>query len=180
MPQQPINRRNFVSGSALLGTSTLLAGKLPLAQAQASLTRIPTDFGPCPRKLEDFLKYIIQVRTAQALSHLKTDGPAPGSAYGGEGQDGYVCYTAAHAYRYKWSRFYKSQIVRERSFSVIDATCKRHADGIWDDVGLNSYFCFHGLALAVMALVIVFLGPGRVSIDALIARRLEHSGLIGP
>jgi hypothetical protein len=31
-----------------------------------------------------------------------------------------------------------------------------------------------------MALVIVFLGPGRVSIDALIARRLERSGLIGP
>jgi len=50
--------------------------------------------------------------------------------------------------------------------------------------GINSESLTPGyefnLALAVMALVIVFLGPGRVSIDALIARRLEHSGLIGP
>jgi putative oxidoreductase len=50
--------------------------------------------------------------------------------------------------------------------------------------GINSESLTPGyefnLALAVMALVIVFLGPGRVSIDALIARRLERSGLIGP
>jgi putative oxidoreductase len=50
--------------------------------------------------------------------------------------------------------------------------------------GINSESLTPGyefnLALAVMALVIVFLGPGRVSIDALIERRLEHSGLIGP
>ena len=50
--------------------------------------------------------------------------------------------------------------------------------------GINSESLTPGyefnLALAVMALVIVFLGTGRVSIDALIERRLERSGLIGP
>ena len=43
--------------------------------------------------------------------------------------------------------------------------------------GINSESLTPGyefnVALAVMALVIVFLGPGRVSIDALIERRLE-------
>jgi uncharacterized membrane protein YphA (DoxX/SURF4 family) len=33
------------------------------------------------------------------------------------------------------------------------------------------------MALAVMALVIVFLGPGRVSVDALIERRFSRSML---
>src|SRR5665213_4009329 len=46
--------------------------------------------------------------------------------------------------------------------------------------GINSESLTPGyefnLALAVMALVIVFLGPGRVSIDALIERRLNRSG----
>ena len=48
--------------------------------------------------------------------------------------------------------------------------------------GINSESLTPGyefnLALAVMALVIVFLGPGRVSIDALIERRLNRSGLL--
>jgi putative oxidoreductase len=48
--------------------------------------------------------------------------------------------------------------------------------------GINSESLTPGyefnLALAVMALVIVFLGPGRVSIDALIERRLDRSGLL--
>jgi len=48
--------------------------------------------------------------------------------------------------------------------------------------GINSESLTPGyefnLALAVMALVIVFLGPGRVSVDALIERRLDGSGLL--
>jgi putative oxidoreductase len=48
--------------------------------------------------------------------------------------------------------------------------------------GINSESLTPGyefnLALAVMALVIVLLGPGRVSIDALIERRLDRSGLL--
>jgi len=48
--------------------------------------------------------------------------------------------------------------------------------------GINSESLTPGyefnLALAVMTLVIVFLGPGRVSIDALIERRLDRSGLL--
>jgi putative oxidoreductase len=46
--------------------------------------------------------------------------------------------------------------------------------------GINSETLTPGyefnMALAVMALVIVFLGPGRLSVDALIDRRLHHSG----
>jgi len=45
--------------------------------------------------------------------------------------------------------------------------------------GINSESLTPGyefnLALAVMVLVIVFLGPGRVSVDALIDRRFNHS-----
>jgi putative oxidoreductase len=48
--------------------------------------------------------------------------------------------------------------------------------------GINSETLTPGyefnLALAVMALVIVFLGPGRVSLDALIERRLNRSDLL--
>jgi putative oxidoreductase len=48
--------------------------------------------------------------------------------------------------------------------------------------GINSESLTPGyefnLALAVMALVIVFLGPGRVSLDALVERRLDRSGLL--
>jgi putative oxidoreductase len=48
--------------------------------------------------------------------------------------------------------------------------------------GINSETLTPGyefnLALAVMALVIVFLGPGRVSVDALIEQRLDRSGLL--
>ena len=47
--------------------------------------------------------------------------------------------------------------------------------------GINSESLTPGyefnLALAVMALAIVFLGPGRISIDAMIERRLRRSGL---
>jgi putative oxidoreductase len=51
--------------------------------------------------------------------------------------------------------------------------------------GINSETLTPGyefnLALAVMALVIVLLGPGRISADALIERRLSRSGLLtGP
>jgi putative oxidoreductase len=48
--------------------------------------------------------------------------------------------------------------------------------------GINSESLTPGyefnVALAVMALVIVLLGPGRVSIDALVERRLNRSGLL--
>jgi putative oxidoreductase len=48
--------------------------------------------------------------------------------------------------------------------------------------GINSETLTPGyefnLALAVMALVIVFLGPGRVSVDALIERKLSRAGLL--
>jgi putative oxidoreductase len=48
--------------------------------------------------------------------------------------------------------------------------------------GINSESLTPGyefnLALVVMALVIVFLGPGRFSIDALIEQRLDRSGLL--
>jgi putative oxidoreductase len=48
--------------------------------------------------------------------------------------------------------------------------------------GINSETLTPGyefnLALAVMALVIVFLGPGRFSADALIEQRLDRSGLL--
>jgi putative oxidoreductase len=48
--------------------------------------------------------------------------------------------------------------------------------------GINSETLTPGyefnLALAVMALVIVFLGPGRVSVDAMIERRLDRAGLL--
>jgi putative oxidoreductase len=48
--------------------------------------------------------------------------------------------------------------------------------------GINSETLTPGyefnLALAVMALVIVFLGPGRFSVDALIERRLDRAGLL--
>ena len=50
--------------------------------------------------------------------------------------------------------------------------------------GINSESLTPGyefnMALAVMALVIVFLGPGRASVDHLIERRLRRSGLAAP
>ena len=46
--------------------------------------------------------------------------------------------------------------------------------------GINSESLTPGyefnIALAVLALVVVFLGPGRVSLDALVERRLNRSG----
>lgn len=50
--------------------------------------------------------------------------------------------------------------------------------------GINSESLTPGyefnMALAVMALVIVFLGPGRASVDALIERRFSHSKRLTP
>ena len=140
----PIKRRDFVSASAL-ALSTLPAA----FAAPGDLPKLPTDFGPCPRKLDDFLKYIVQRRAAEALNRV---GSKPdGTLYGSGPEDANVAWVGAAAYRYPWSRFHRNEALRNRAFSLLDSIVRAHPDGKWDDGGLNAYFGPQSLGWAVLS-----------------------------
>jgi hypothetical protein len=154
--EKRITRREFVGTSAMIGGAAVIAGKVPMAMTEDNQIVLPSDFGPCPRKLEDFLRYIVQRRAAEGLNHLSTGekGPKPvrfGTISNGTPGDMYLAYTASAAYRYSWSRFYRSVALRNRTFLLMDSTVAIRKNGDWDDGGLNSYFGLHGLALSVLS-----------------------------
>jgi len=155
--EKQITRRDFVSASAMIGGAAIMAAKVPMAAAaDGPLAKLPADFGPCPRKLEDFLRYIVQRRSAEGLNSLSMSesGPKPvriGTIQNGTPGDMYLAFTASAAYRYPWSRFHRDAAFRNRAFFLMDSTVRIRKNGDWDDGGLNSYFGLHGLALAVLS-----------------------------
>jgi hypothetical protein len=144
-------------------TALLLA---PLAALHAAdmpadkLPPLPVDFGPCPRKLDEFLKYIVQRRAAEGLNRIVLSENDPrfgaasgdkkskkskkdlrvGTVYGGRQEDANIAWVAAAAYRYPWSRFHRNEILRQRAFFLMDSIARIRADGKWDDGGLDAYF----------------------------------------
>ena len=153
-----MTRRDFVSGSALAG-GALLAGGLPtaaegLVPANEPLPKLPTDFAKCPRTLEPFLKYIVERRVVEGLNGISTTANDPrhplGTIYGGKPEDMYIAWPAATVYRNQWSRLHKDETLRRRAFLLIDSAIALHADGNWDDGGLNSFFVLQAFAMAVL------------------------------
>jgi hypothetical protein len=156
MSDKQMTRRDFVGASTLLGGGAMLAPRVPaILQTDHGLPRFSADFGSCPRKLEDFLKYIVQRRAAEGLNQMSMGEARPkpvrrGTVSDGNPNDMYVAWNAAAAYRYPWSRFHREAAFKERAFVLMDTTVRIRADGNWDDGGLNSYFGFHALALAAL------------------------------
>lgn len=157
MFEKQITRRDFVSASAMVGGAAMIAGKVPMAMAsEDGFPLLPDDFGPCPRKLEDFLKYIVQRRSAEGLNKISMSesGPKPvrvGTLFNATPHDVFLAWTASAAYRYSWSRFHRNAAFKNRAFLLMDSVARIRADGNWDDGGLNSYFGFHGLALSTLS-----------------------------
>ena len=110
---------------------------------------LPADFGPCPRTLDDFLKYIVQRRAAEGLNRIVlARKPAPrrasgdkeerkdkkskkdnkevpvGTVYGGATEDANIAWVAAAAYRYPWSRFHRHELLRKRAFFLMDSIAR--------------------------------------------------------
>jgi hypothetical protein len=161
MSDSQIARRHLIQGTAAL------AGALVAQSGQAEvedLPVLPVDFGPCPRKLEGFLRYIVQRRAAEGLNSILVDPKDPrlgttvgklryelGTRYGGSLEDNYLAWTASAAYRYPWSRFHRSEALRKRAFFLLDNIVRIRANGKWDDGGLNGFFGPHGLAWAALS-----------------------------
>jgi hypothetical protein len=156
MSEKQMTRRDFVGTGALVGSGAILVPRVPaMMQSDNGFQRFSADFGSCPRKLEDFLKYIVQRRAAEGLNQMSMGEARPkpvrrGTISNGNPNDMYVAWTAAAAYRYPWSRFHREAAFRERALLLMDTTIGIRADGNWDDGGLNSFFGFHALALAVL------------------------------
>jgi hypothetical protein len=146
-----IKRRDFIS-SGVLAAGTLLA-------APEELPRLPSEFGRCPKSIEDFLQYIVQRRAADGLNsivlgasqqrHDKT--VEPGTIYGGATEDANVAWVAAAAYRYPWSRFHGNVELRNRAFLLLDNVVRIRGNGKWDDGGLDGFFGPHSLGWAVLS-----------------------------
>ena len=58
-----MRRREFIHVAAAAAGVTRLS-------AAGDLARIAADFGPCPRTIEEFLKYIVQRRAAEGLNGI--------------------------------------------------------------------------------------------------------------
>ena len=103
MSKKQFSRRDFVGASALVGSAAMLAGKVPaMLAADNGMPRFNTDFGSCPLKLEEFLKYIVQRRGAEGLNQISMGEPRPkpvarGTVSSGNPNDMYVAWTAASA-----------------------------------------------------------------------------------
>ena len=119
-------RREFVY--AAVGAASVNA-----VSAAGDLARLPADFGPCPRTIEEFLKYIVQRRAAEGLNGIVASETDPrygkghvkeklqlGTVYGGATEDANVAWVAASAYRYSWSRFHRDAGLRSRAFLLMD------------------------------------------------------------
>lgn len=147
-------------------TPFLLAMILGLVGATRAddFPRLPTDFGKCPRKAEEFLKYLVQRRAAEGLNGIVLSEKDPrfnkpygqrkvvvGTIYGGHTEDLNVAWVAAAAYRYPWSRLHRNADLRKRALLLIDSVVKSRADGVWDDGGLDAYFGLQSLAWAALS-----------------------------
>ena len=144
--------------------------------AADKLPPLPADFGPCPRTLEDFLKYIVQRRAAEGLNRIvlseKTRALTRLRAtrkeakdkrarrikkrcrwgpYMAVPEDANIAWVAAAAYRYPWSRFHRHELLRKRAFFLMDSIARIRADGKWDDGGLDAYFGPHSFAWAALS-----------------------------
>ncbi len=150
--------------AALSFAAALLVAAAVVQVMAEDLPPLPTDFGPCPRKTEDFLRYIVQRRAAEGLNRIVLDEKDPrvgkdfgdrkvqvGTVYGGAPEDANIAWVAAAAYRYKWSRFHRDTLLRKRAFFLLDNIARIRADGKWDDGGLNAYFGPHSFAWAALS-----------------------------
>ena len=150
-------RREFVY--AAVGAASVNA-----VSAAGDLARLPADFGPCPRTIEEFLKYIVQRRAAEGLNGIVASETDPrygkghvkeklqlGTVYGGATEDANIAWVAASAYRYSWSRFHRDAGLRSRAFLLMDNIARIRANGKWDDGGLDAYFGVHSFGWAVLS-----------------------------
>lgn len=154
-----LTRRDFMGGSALVA-GALAAGELTYSlAAEADLKPLRAmDFGPCPRHLEDFLRYIVQRRTLEGLRGIVLSDSDPrrrraqiGTVYNGSAEDMNIAWTSAAGYGYKWSRFHHDEAIRKHAFLLLDTVAKIRADGKWDDGGLDGFFGPQSLAWAVLS-----------------------------
>ncbi len=135
----------------LLLLSLLLALTVPLAAEE--IPKLPTDFGPCPRLVEPFMRHVIQRRAAEGLNRVRPEetDPAKIVIYGGGAEDANVAWIGAAAYKYDWSRFHKDEVLRRRAFVLLDTLPKIKPDGNWDDKGLGAQFMLQSYAWAVLS-----------------------------
>jgi hypothetical protein len=107
--------------------------------------------------LEEFLRYIVQRRAVEGLNGVVSSESDPrfgkghvkekrqlGTVYGGATEDANIVWTAAAAYRY-------NRGLRERAFDLMDNIARIHADGKWDDGGLDAYFGVHSFGWAALS-----------------------------
>lgn len=129
----------------------LLLLSVPLAAQE--IPKLPTDFGPCPRLVEPFMRHVVQLRAAEGLNRVTPEAEEPAKIviYGGGAEDANVAWIAAAAYKYEWSRFHKDEVLRRRAFALLDALPRIHADGNWDDTGLGAQFMLQSYAWAVLS-----------------------------
>lgn len=152
-----MRRREFIHVAAVAAGATAVS-------AAAAPARLPADFGPCPRTIEEFLKYIVQRRAAEGLNGIVLSETDPrygkghvkeklqlGTVYGGATEDANIAWTAASAYRYPWSRFHRDAALRNRAFVLMDNIARIRANGKWDDGGLDAYFGVHSFGWAVLS-----------------------------
>jgi hypothetical protein len=152
-----MQRREFIYTAAF--------ASLPAAAASAEdPPALPAKFGPCPRTIEDFLKYIVQRRAAEGLNNVVFSEQDPrygkghvkekvqlGTVYGGATEDANIAWVAAAAYRYSWSRFHRDVALRNRAFLLLDNIARIRANGKWDDGGLDAYFGVHSFGWAILS-----------------------------
>lgn len=144
--------------------AALVAGTGGVAAAEEGLPQLPQSFDKCPRELVPFLQYIVQRRAVEGLNRVVTSPTDPalgkpwgsakvclGTIYGGVPEDANVAWVAAAAYQYPWSRFHHDTLLRQRAFLLLDTLATLHADGKWDDGGLDAYFGLHSFAWAVLS-----------------------------
>jgi len=137
---------------------------MPAVAAAADPPPLPTNFGPCPRTIEEFLKYIVQRRAAEGLNAIIVSEKDPrygkgrvkekaqlGSVYGGATEDANIAWVAASAYRYPWSRFHRDVNLRDRAFLLMDSIARTRSNGKWDDGGLDAFFGVHSFGWAVLS-----------------------------
>jgi hypothetical protein len=148
-----MRRRDFISGATSLAAYA----------ASGDLTTLPVTFGPCPRTTEEFLKYIVQRRAAEGLNAIILSDRDPrylargkknlqvGTVYGGSGEDSNLAWVAASAYRYPWSRFHQSEVLRNRAFVLLDGIVRIHGNGKWDDGGLAGITAPHNFGWAILS-----------------------------
>ncbi len=130
--------------------SLLALAALPLAAEP--IPKLPTDFGPCPRLVEPFMRHVIQLRAAEGLNRVNTEETDPAKiVIYGNAEDANVAWIGAAAYQYPWSRFHKNEVLRQRAFAMMDALPKIKPDGNWDDGGLGAQFMLQSYAWAALS-----------------------------